>query len=421
MTSLVAILALRTLCVTSQTNFQFDVRQTDRGGITFYPTGGQQSSQLPSQSTTLLFMVSPGIQVKGTYSNFQALLLRYAPQFVSGYTGLWPPQVVHRLNATYAIGNPKDLRLSSGANMTQGQLDPLVGLQTVPGLGNLVAQQPGTAPIGLTQITAFMEISKQLNTFWRISSRQTVNYVATNGSQASQFFQTGVDAPTGSVPQIAQTSRQFITKEAAEYKATETQSLEFGVSLSAVAMSNVGTYLGINPQVTWKNRLSELTDLTLAGGIYKYWLNPYPGVYDAPRYLPTGEISLQHKFADWGIPRLQGLLSVRSAPFFNVFQGYMMPRVQARAELRYAFTPNVTGNVSAREVLYDMPGYDLRRGSQKNMIIGNIGVNYNYSRALSFNLGGYSSLWSYEPSSTLQYDTLRQVYFVLSIRGKWQD
>jgi hypothetical protein len=418
MTSLVAILALRTLCVTSQTTFQIDVRQSERGGITRLPITGQETQQIQS----LLVVLSPGIQVSGKYSNSQTLLLRYSPQMM-GRVGanFWPPRLVHNVNLAYGIGSENDLRLTVGATVTKGQLDFLSGSGAIPGLENLIGQQPTGQAIGITQYSGFMGLAKQLNRFWKVSTLETANYIATNGADTASFLTGDFEPLDRSLPATIQTSEQFLSKNALEYRPNDKSTFTFDVTLSAVAMSAMGTYLGVMPTVGWDTQLTALTGLKIRGGVFKYWLNPYPGIFNKPEYLPTGEVTLDHTFSDIGLPRLKGSLSIISAPFYNVFRGYMVPRTQIRAELRYAFTHSLEGHVTVRDLLYEMPGFDLRRGSEKNLTVGNVGVRYKQSRWLAFDGALYSSLRSYVPASTLPYDSMQEFYFLVGVTATWQD
>lgn len=426
MTSLVAVaLAFGGSLLGAQLDYKLEVRDQFRGGDSHI------ASQNPPNTQTMSEIVAPGAQVHATFRNDQDLLLHYRPQWMNTYisngaadgiNGAWTGfSLLHRGTATYSVGDPHVLRMTSSFNASVGKLDAIQADTLVENSG-LTPGQTGQT-LNYTSYILVLGVEHVFLRSWHISTLETLSYVDfPGGSQTANFDNNPGLSPAESNAsniQLKALSRNQLT-----YDFSSRKSANFALELSDVSYEGTATYFGISPTLGFKNEWSSLSTFSARAGAMHYWANPYPGIVLAPKWLAILELTLDHTFTDWGLPKLKGNVKLTVLPFYNLQFSNLEPRTTLTAQLNYKWSQHwgtILGLRAFTSEYWDFHALiPLQRGHPRNIGILSLSVQYNPTKWLAVTGGGYLSERTFVTGVQQTYSLLQEFYGLVGVTGTWQ-
>lgn len=426
MSSFVAMaLAFSSSLVSAQLDYKLEVREQFRGG------NGHIANQTPPNTQTLSEIVAPGAQVHATFRNQQDLLLHYRPQWMNTYIsdgasdgihGAWTGfSLLHRGTATYSVGEAHTLRLTANFNLSVGKLDAIQADTLVEGSGLNPGQTGQT--LSYTSYVLVLGLERIFFRSWHLTTTDTLSFVDFPGGSASADFENNpglTPAPFGS----SNIQLKILSKNQLTYDLSSRKSVNFSLELSDVSYESTSSYFGIAPSLGFKNEWTSLSSVIVRAGAMHYWTNPYPGIVLAPRWLAVLELTLDHTFTDWGLPKLKGHLILSVLPFYNLQFSDLEPRTTLTAQANYQWTPKWSTILGVRAFTSEYYNFHslirLQRGHPRNIGILSLTLQYNPNRWLAVTGGGYISARSFVPGVQQPYTLLQEYYGLVGLTGTWQ-
>lgn len=421
-----AVLAFSAQLVGAQLDFKIDARDQVRAGERHTP------NTQPANQLAVTDIIVGGIEGHGSFVHNQDLRLRYQPQGMN--TWQWPSAdgssnhgrgwtVLHRGTLAYQAGDERDLRVVSTFNLTAGKLDTSLADDLVGGSG-LLPGQLGQL-IDYTNVNGTVGFIKRVGRAWRFASTETVGFISYPGSSSLNIFADNPGLATeAGAHGSGQSQFKVLSRNQVEYLLDEKQSLALVLELSDVSYPSTSTFLGISPSLAYQRAVSSHTKVMARLGAMKYYSNPYPGIIFAPKWLGVVELTGEHAFHNFGLPKLKASLTVSLLPFYYLQYADIEPRTTVLAQASYGLTRRLQGLLNFRYITMEnisFSGYQkLQRGHPKNLMILSLGLRYDYRKFLSVTLGAYGSDRSYEPSGTLSYTKLMEIYGLVGLKGTWQ-
>jgi hypothetical protein len=425
MTSFVAaVVALGGAVVSAQLNWQLQLREQVRGGDSYI------AAQTPPNTQTISEIVAPGAQLHATFRNEQDLLIHYQPQLMDTYRsngattgtgGAWGGwTVLHRGVLTYGAGNPHRLRSTVALNLALGKLDTVNADVLVAQSGIL----PGTTGsiINYTNINLAIGVERIIDRKWHLTTQETIGLIEFPGASTTANFENNpgmTPAPGGG----SSNQLKAASKNQVSYEFTERESANFTLELSDVSYEDTATYLGITPSLGYANAWTSLSAWTVRVGAMRYWTNPFPGIVERSKWLAVLQLTLDHTFTDWGLPRLKGHLALSVLPFYNLQFSNLEPRTTILGQLSYQFSQKWSGTGSIRAFTSEYWDFHqlqrLERGHPRNIGIVSVSMRYSPVRWLAVDMGGYVSERSFVPGVQQPYSLMQEFYALLGLTGTW--
>ena len=428
MAQLLQVAALLASChAGAHVDWQLRGRNQVRVGLINTP-GAAQANTISFTETGM-----PSGQMHATFAHGQDLTLRYQPRLfdVLRYsppigsvpaTTLWTGlSVLHRVTLNYKAGEEHLVAFTGQLNLSLGKIDTGdPSTQTLE--SGLLPGQLGTL-FNQTNLNAILTFKHRPHRNVRLMTQETLGLIQYQANQAQGYF--------ANMPQLQsakggsnQTQLRLFVRSEFEYLLGPKSSLFADVDLTDVSYQDTASFPAFAPSVGFGTSWAGPGKLKVQAGFIKYWVNPLPGIYEKPSYLPTANLTVSQTFAAIGLPKLtaNGVLSV--IPYYNLQFSSLEPRSTIMAQLNYAFNRqwSVLGNfrlLSSR--YYNFKRWNtLQRGHPRNIMLGSIGVRYNWRDILGFDLTAYGSNQTYQKSSTMSYSQMRQAYVMFGLQGTWQ-
>ena len=379
-----------------------------------------------ASSYTAYVIASPGaeLRLRGRGVRFQ---LTYSPRLFISLQEVTStaPTVFHAANFLLTLGQPHDWLVTIGGSVSAGGIDYGQGGQVLREFVGAVRAGTGTPPLSTFTLGAFVGAERSLGRAWKFSTLESVNKFGspTTSTQAAQPLPTTDPNVVAAAPISLQSMQRAETRNTLTYRIDSEQSVMVGADASFVEFPGINTYLGVTPSLGWQGGIGKLTDLTLKIGVMKYWINPAANHYAQVRYMSVFEASVQRSFADVGLPRLSGRLSVAEGPYYDIIFGQLFPRGTATASATYAFSQKLEGRVELRdytEAYFDGSRFvPIQKGRDKNVAILTTQLKYKYSPWLSYTGGIFGINRWIEPSAAVPYTSLQEVYLFLGVTGTY--
>ena len=439
MSSLLSVLCLHAALLGNTVELKLTGDAQLRAGYTHTPyVGGTDGvllnapvSSTGSAQTDLI--LTPGAELDWTVRNFK-LVLGYAPRiFIDILNIATVPTIFHKANLDLTLGRPESWQLGAGAAVSIGGIDTGQAGQASGGAGNAVGQsfagalRPGSsadaAALGFFNLSAYVKAETYFARAWKFTTTENVAKRDTPPQDASSFVNsngTVANPNAGLAPTtFLQSQQQAESINEFDYRINDQHHLLIDATFNATAFQAGNTYLSITPSVGWTAAFSKLTRFKLQGGVMRYWTSPYAGTLDKSQYMAVGEISVEHVFADWGLPRLSGRLSFTEGPYYDIIYGVLDPRGMATAELIYKFDRQWEGGLQLRDYTELYPNHTVPVGHDKNVAIVSVNLKYKYSRWLSYQAGLYGLSRTMQPSQTQPSSQLYDIYGLVGITGSY--
>lgn len=426
MTSFVAAaLAFSSALVSAHIDYKLEVRDQFRGGDEHI------ASQKPPNTQTMSEIVAPGAQIHATFGNDQDLMLHYRAQWMDTYIsngatdgihGAWTGfSLLHRGTVIYSVGDAHTLRLTSTFNASVGKLDAIQADTLVEGSGLSPGRTGQT--LNYTSYVLVLGVERIVLRSWHIATTNTLSYVDfPGGSQTADF-----ENNPGLVPAPQSTSNiQFkaLSRNQLTYDFTAKKSANFALELSDVSYEATSTYFGVAPTIGFKNNWTSLSSVIVRAGAMHYWANPYPGIVMAPKWLAVLELTLDHTFTDWGLPKLKGNLKLSVLPFYNLQFSDLEPRTTLTAQLNYKWSPKWSTILGIRAFTSEYWDFHslirLQRGHPRNIGIVSLTLQYNPNKWIAVTGGGYVSERTFVQGVQQPYNLLQEFYGLVGVTGTWQ-
>lgn len=436
MTSFLSVLCLNAALLGSTVELKLTGNAQLRAGYTHTPyVGGADGVLLNAPVTTqgsaqTDLILTPGVEFDWTYHNFK-LRLGYAPRlFIDLLAISSVPTVFHKANLDLSLGRANSWDLSAGAALSIGGLDTGQAAGGAPS-ATAVSQsfvgslRPGStadsAALGFFNLSAYAKGETNFARSWKFTSLENLAKRDTPPQDASTVLGSGraVNPNEGGGITFLQSQQTAESKNTFDYRINDQHHLLIDILFNVTYFQNAETYASITPTLGWDAAFSKLTRFRLVAGLMRYWTSPYPGRLNQSQYLVVGTISVDHVFADWGMPRLTGRLSITEGPYYDIIYGVLDPRGTLNAELAYKFDRDFEGALQVRYYTELYPKHVVPVGHDKNVAIVSVNLKYRYSRWLSYQAGLYGLARDMQTSHTQTDNTLYDVYGLVGVTGNY--
>ena len=337
------------------------------------------------------------------------------------------PTVFHRAALQLAWGRPQDWQVTGGADISVGGLDFGQAGQLAGEFSGSLRPGANSGALGYVSSSAFVKADDYIGTAWHLQSAQSVGRMSTPPVVSANYTQTSsgdlFTLQNGSTAPPLQSQARVDSKWLVGYRVNSSHELSVDVLGNITSFQSTATFLSLTPSVGWLSDVSMYDKLSITLGVMKYWTNPFPGRYLNPVYNVVGQLDYQHRFTDFGLPNLTGSMSIGETPYYDIIYGQIQPRGTASLALGYDFSREWKARLQVRD--YTQLYWDGRRvrplgkGRDKNVIVGNVEVNYVLSQNLDFKVGIFGLNRWIVPSGTLPYSQLREYYGFVSVTGTY--
>ncbi len=397
-----------------------------RGGYTQSPfITGPDAAPLASlggaansgPAATFSTVITPGLSLELNRRRLK-FTVGYQPRIFYDVLAAAPASIFHGVNLNLVQGTDASWLLTVGTNVSVGGLDfGQAGLALNQFAGSPAAG--GSAALDFFSATGFLRLARPLNKRWKVTATQTATKIGTPPSGGASFL---AGASVSTIPAL-QSQNRLDSDWLLAYRSSPRHATALQLLGTLVQYPATGTYLSLWPSLNHEGQVSRTDKWRARLGVFKFWTNPFVGIYLKPDYLITGSLTWEHTFAAINLPHLVLALELTEQPYYDIIYGTIAPRATFGATLNNNFSRKFSGRVQLRD--YSQAYFtgrrwrDIPKQRDKNVLVVSTEVSYQYVRWLAFTGGLYYLNRWIQPSATVPYTQLRDMYAYVGVRGAY--